>query len=123
MQVHKVKPETLKSILSLARNSDSASPAVDGRVDGERSRDVTSQCRDAGSDDVISRDDAAVGDAQQSDESESSQRSDQRSDPRSAPRSGIESFEPSQDRQMRLAAEGQSALRDRTVATECLLLQ
>ena len=115
MQVHKVKPETLKSILSLARNSDSASPAVDGRVDGERSRDVTSQCRDAGSDDVISRDDAAVGDAQQSDESESSQRS--------APRSGIESFEPSQDRQMRLAAEGQSALRDRTVATQCLLLQ
>jgi len=110
-QVHKVKPETLKSILSLARTADSCTtPAV---VGGMRHADVetsgvTSHGRETGSDDT-SRD-AATGERSSSSSGDSPAVDDSESQI-SAQRSGIESFDPSsQDKQMRLATEGQSVL-------------
>jgi len=99
-----VKPETLKSILSLARNADNCTSAVgsgsSGPADGDKSG-VTSHGRDTGSDDV-SRDVTGERSSSESDESESQ---------RDALRSESESFDPSQDKQMRLATEGQLARR------------
>ena len=97
-----MKPETLKSILSLVRNADGRTSAVSGSTsssikdDGDKSQHgVTSYIRDAGSDDVT-RDvtgerSSPVGDAAVE-------------EPR---RSASETCDALQDEQMRLANEGQ----------------
>ena len=102
--MHKVKPETLKSILSLVRNTDNRTSAVDGSssssgirdiggVGGDRSQQcVTSHVRDTGSDDERSPavDDAVLDAAAESQRTHAS-----------------ESCEATQDEQMRLASEGE----------------
>ena len=99
--MHKVKPETLKSILSLVRNTDKRSSAVDNAsscrdIAGEKSQQcVTSHGRDTGSDDatgdVIGEGSSPVVDA----EAESR-------------RSATDMCDATQDDQLRLATEGES---------------
>ena len=98
-----MKPETLKSILSLVRNADNRTSGVGGsgsdvRDIGDKSKQsVTSDGRDSGSDDVT-RDVICE---------ESSPECDKMVDAAlESRRSANESCDPSQDEQMRLATEG-----------------
>jgi len=105
LQIHKVKPETLKSILSLVRNSDNRPSAIDTNSNRETTRAVggdksAQQCvtSHTGNDDVTADDvsgevdgEAVVDSMDQSQRSTTSEACDATT----------------QDEQMRLASEGE----------------